>query len=186
LSRLARRTRPSSDPVCVAIRCQSFHRAFVPAIASYVGSMPKLLRSSLPDGFFHVVARGVFGARLYLDDADRRDFIRLLDGCIETYRWECWAYCLMTTHYHLVLEARRKDLSDGVQRLNCCYARSFNGRHERYGALFAERFSARVVESEEYLYDACSYVLLNPVKAGLCDTVDQWPWSFSSFGLEAT
>jgi putative transposase len=147
--------------------------------------MSKLLRSNLPDGFFHVVARGVFGARLYLDDADRRDFIRLLDRCTERYRWECSAYCLMTTHYHLVLEARRKDLSDGVQHLNGCHARSFNLRHGRYGALFSERFSARVVESEEYLFEACAYVILNPVKAGLCESAEEWPWSFCSFGLDA-
>lgn len=148
--------------------------------------MAKLLRSSLPDGFFHVVARGVFGARIFLDDGDRRAFVRLLERCAKRYRWECWAYCLMTTHYHVVLEASRQDLSDGVRQVNGCHARSFNQRHARYGCLFAERFSSRVVESEEYLLEACAYVLLNPVKAGLCSSVEEWPWSFSRFGLHAT
>jgi putative transposase len=61
----------------------------------------------------------------------------------------------------------------------------FNTKYELFGAVFANRFSARVIESEEYLYEACSYVLLNPVRAGLCDRSDEWPWSFSRFGLAA-
>ena len=70
-------------------------------IANYLGRMAKLLRSSLPDGFFHVVSRAVFGALLYLDDGDRRSFVNLFERCRERYRWECHAYCLMSTHYHL-------------------------------------------------------------------------------------
>lgn len=148
--------------------------------------MANVLRSSLPDGFFHVIARGVFGARIWLDDADRHGFVHLLRLCARKHAWECHAFCLMSTHYHLVLEARCRDLSAGIQHLNGCHARGFNQRHGRYGALFAERFASRVIESEEYLYDACAYVLLNPVKAGLCDRSDEWPWSFSSFGLDAS
>jgi putative transposase len=144
--------------------------------------MAKLLRSSLPDGFFHVVSRAVFGARLYLDDTDRRSFVGMFERCSERYRWECHAYCLMSTHYHLVLEARRRDLSSGIQYLNGRHAQTFNRRHTRYGALFAERFSARVIESEVYLYDACAYVLQNPVSAGICDRPEEWPWSYNSFG----
>jgi REP element-mobilizing transposase RayT len=155
------------------------------SIWRYVLVMAKLLRSSLPDGFFHVVARAVYRAHLYRDDVDRRTFVGLLRRCCETYNWECHAYCLMSTHYHLVLEARRTELSAGVQYLNGRHAQRFNWRHERYGALFAERFSTRVVESEEHLFEACAYALLNPVKAGLCERVEQWPWSFCTFGLDA-
>ena len=143
--------------------------------------MPKVLRSSLPDGFFHVISRGVFGAKIYADDSDRHGFVHLLRRCGRTYAWDCLAYCLMTTHYHLVVGSTRRDLSCGVRYLNGCYARGFNQRHRRYGALFAERFTARVIESEEYLFDACAYVRLNPVKAGLCERDDEWPWSYSRF-----
>ena len=91
----------------------------------------------------------------------------------------------MTTHYHLVVAAQRKDLSDGMQQLNGRHALAFNRRHKRYGALFAERFSVRVVEREEHLFEACAYAVLNPVKARLCDYAEQWPWSYSRYGLEA-
>jgi len=52
--------------------------------------------------------------------------------------------------------------------------------------LFAGRYSARSIENEQYLYEACSYVLLNPVKARLCDRVEEWPWSYSRFEPETS
>jgi putative transposase len=99
------------------------------------------------------------------------------------HAWICHAYCLMTTHYHLILEATRSALSNGLCELNGMYARLFNQRHGRFGHLFADRYSTRVIGSQEYLYEACSYVLLNPVRAGLCDRIEDWPWSHSRIGL---
>lgn len=146
--------------------------------------MGRVNRTSLPDGFFHIVSRAVCGAQIFVDDVDRRAFLRSLRHCETTYSWTRYAFCLMATHYHLVVEARREDLSKGLQQLNGRYARAFNQRHERYGHLFGERYSVRRIESEQYLLEACSYVLLNPVKARLCDRVEEWPWSYSRFGTD--
>ena len=147
--------------------------------------MGRVSRTSLPDGFFHVVSRGVFGTEVFGDQRDRLRFLRLLASCERLHGWTSHAYCLMTTHYHLVVEARRQDLSRGAHRLNGRYAIAFNRRYGRCGHLFAERFSARVVESEDYLFDACAYVVLNPVRAGLCVRAEDWPWSYSRYGLAA-
>lgn len=147
--------------------------------------MPRVLRTSLHDGIYHVVSRGIPESAVYVDDRDRERFVALLGDVEARHEWVCHAYCLLTTHYHLVLAATCSGLSAGLRELNGRYARGFNRRHERFGHLFAERFTARVIDSEEYLWDACSYVLLNPVKAGLCDRVEDWSWSYSSFGLEA-
>ena len=141
-------------------------------------------RTSLPDGHFHVVSRGVAGAAVFRSDRDRLQFLRLLSSCERLHEWTCHAFSLMTTHYHLVIEARCADLSRGVQRLNGIYAREFNRRNGRFGHLFAERFSVRVIDNEEYLFEACAYVVLNPVRAGLCGQASDWPWSYSAFGLE--
>ena len=80
------------------------------------------------------------------------------------------------------LETTRVNLSTGLKLLNSRYARRFNRRHNRFGHVFAERFQARVIESEEYLYDACEYVAQNPVAAGLCDAPEDWPWSYRRDG----
>jgi putative transposase len=122
---------------------------------------------------------------VFRDDADRTKFLRFLEYAVDRYDWTCFALCVMSTHYHLVVESRRVDLSAGLQWLNGVYAMNFNRRHARFGHVFAERFSARVIESEEHLLESCAYVLMNPVKAGLCHRVEDWPWSYSLYGLEA-
>ena len=156
----------------------------MPSTAATFESMARVLRSTLPDGYFHVCARGTAGGGPLFRDAEDCDTFLALAGSERRRRqWTCHAYCLMRTHYHLVLESRRETMSRGLQRLNGLYARYFNGKHHRFGHVFADRFSARVIEDESYLFDACTYVVLNPVKAGLCDRSGDWPWSYSSFGL---
>lgn len=147
--------------------------------------MSRTPRSFLPDGYFHVVSRGVAQRPIFLAAEDRETFIDLVALCERLHGWSCHALCVMSTHYHLVLESRRVDLSGGLHRLNWRYARHFNRRHGQYGHVFAERFSTRVIEGEQYLFEACAYVVLNPVRAGLCDRPDAWPWSYSRYGLDA-
>jgi putative transposase len=149
--------------------------------------MAKARRCDLPDGLFHIFARGVCGIRpIFGEDEERSTFVDLLWQTTRRHAWRCHAFCVLSTHYHVVVEARRTDLSSGCDWLNGTYATYFNRRHDRFGHLFAERFSSRVIEAEEYLYDACAYVLLNPVRAGLCARTEDWPWSWSRYGLPAT
>lgn len=147
--------------------------------------MARVPRSSLPDGFFHVSARGVDRATpLFQDDADRTTFLQFLRRTVDGYELTCHALCVMSTHYHLVVESTRIQLSAGLQFLNCAYASHFNRRYGRFGHVFAGRFSARAIDSEDYLREACSYVLSNPVKAGLCERAEDWPWSYSRYGID--
>ena len=134
-------------------------------------------RSDLPDGIFHVTTRGVDSCAIYRDDVDRISFLRLFAGVVNRFGWRSYAFCLMGTHYHLVVETTRARLSAGLQRLNGVYAQRFNRRHRRTGHLFGDRFASWVVNDEDHLLSACRYVLENPVRAGLCEYVEDWPWS---------
>lgn len=100
--------------------------------------------------------------------------------------WGCLAYCLMTNHYHLVLALRERTLSRGMHRLNGVFARRFNARHGHVGHLFEARFTAALIESETHLLGALRYVVLNPVRAGVCSDPADWPWSSfrATAGLE--
>jgi putative transposase len=145
--------------------------------------MARILRTSLPDGYFHVFTRGVEDTAIFRDDEDRRSFLTLLISTARTHRWDLHTLCLMTTHYHVVLECTRAHLSAGMQWLNGIYAQSFNARYARRGHLFGGRFGARVIEDEDYLQRVCEYVLLNPVRAGLCESASQWPWNATRHGF---
>jgi len=139
--------------------------------------VPRLPRSRLEDGYFHATARAIRGARLFEHDVDRIDFMKLLRATTRRHHWRCHAHCLMGTHYHLVVEASRQNLSDGMRQLNGDYARRFNRRHGARGHLFAERFSSWVIADEEHLHKAVGYVRENPVRARLCARPEDWPWS---------
>jgi putative transposase len=89
----------------------------------------------------------------------------------------------MNTHYHLVLETTRVALSDGMKRLHGVYAQAFNERHGRTGHLFGDRFWSSFIESEEHFAAACWYVVYNPVRAGLCEEPEEWPWTWTRVPL---
>jgi len=111
------------------------------------------------------------------DDYDRHAFIRLMRGCTADFEWRMHAYCLMTNHFHFVVEAVTTQLSAGMQVLNWSLARRFNERYDRVGHLFESRFRTRLVGSDLYLQNACEYVWNNPVAVGLVARPDDWPWS---------
>jgi REP element-mobilizing transposase RayT len=130
---------------------------------------------------FHVVTRGVAETRIYLDDRDRRAFLRLLVTALAKTELQCEAYCLMTTHYHVVLTGERDELSAAMHVLNGRYASRFNRRYRRRGHLFGDRFSSWIVLTEEHLAATIAYVLANPVRAGLCAFPEDWRWAASRY-----
>lgn len=94
-----------------------------------------------------------------------------------SYEWQCLSYCLMGNHYHLVLRTMDVTLSDGMQWLNGGYARTYNRRHGRRDHLFGRRFHSELVEDESHALELARYVVLNPVRAGICARPEEWPWS---------
>jgi putative transposase len=138
--------------------------------------MPRPARSELPDGVFHVTARGVARTAIFRDDFDYATFRAQLRRIASKCGWTIHAFCLMPNHYHLIVEARQDALSKGMHRLNGGYAQGFNARYERSGHLFQNRFSSYLIDSEEHYERALEYLRANPVEAGLCEDSDEWPW----------
>jgi putative transposase len=145
--------------------------------------MPRVPRFLFPDGLFHVGARGVAKMPIYHDDNDRRNFLSLLAFAVDRHEWTCQAFCLMTNHYHLVIDTTRGNLSDGMQILNGDYAQGFNFKYGRWGHVFGDRFWCRSLAEEE-LRQVCLYVMENPVRAGLCKEIGDWPWSACRFEFD--
>jgi putative transposase len=139
--------------------------------------MARPLRPEAAGRIFHVTARSTWGRELFVTDADRQDFLKLLERVVGRYRWHCLAWCLMGTHYHLIVRTPKPNLGRGMRDLNGTYARRFNERHGRFGSVFAERYADRVIRSEEHFAKALQYVALNPVWARLASRPEHWRWS---------
>jgi len=132
----------------------------------------------LPEhGIYHVTARGVDHCAIVRDDADCVRFVRLLKDVARREQLVVHAYCLMGNHFHAVVESSLAQLSRALHRINGVHARRFNRRHGRSGHLFQGRFHSKVIRDDAHLAEACAYTWNNPVRAGLCATADQWPWS---------
>jgi putative transposase len=114
---------------------------------------------------------------IYCDDVDRRQFLSILETVVERYRLECHAYCEMSNHYHAVIRTLEPNLSIAMQYLNGVYAQWWNRRHGRVGHVLQGPFKAQLIQRDGYFLEACRYVVLNPVRAGLVHNVEDWPWS---------
>jgi putative transposase len=129
-------------------------------------------------GIFHVYTHCVWASRsLFRDEVDRLGFLRRLAQTTVTVEWKCLAYCLMGTHYHLLVETVDGVLPIAMQRLNYAYARDFNQRHGMRGHVQFERYGSRRILDDDALLVCFKYVANNPVEAGLCRSPRDWPWS---------
>ena len=114
---------------------------------------------------------------LFYDDRDRERFLGLLEATADRFSWQIHAYCLMTNHFHLLVTTDQANVSAGMQYLNGCYCQWFNWRHGYEGHVVERRFYSVLLKTNEHLLAAARYIVLNPVRAGICRRAADWPWS---------
>jgi REP element-mobilizing transposase RayT len=129
--------------------------------------MARKPRDDAPGAAHHVMLRGIERSLIFLDDADREDFLRRLDRLIPELRFLCFAWALMSNHVHLVVRSGPVSISRLMARLGTGYARYFNERHGRVGHLFQNRFRSRQAIDEADLIALVLYVTRNPLTGGL-------------------
>lgn len=139
--------------------------------------MTRPLRVAVPDGVYHVIARGNGRRKIFVDDIDHLSFLEVFEGILSRFGWRCLTYCLMGSHYHLVVRTPSPNLSLGMRQLNGVYAQRFNRRRGTCGHLFQGRFKSTLVDRDSYLLELSRYVALNPVRARNCRTPEEWRWS---------
>jgi putative transposase len=134
-------------------------------------------RPLVPDGIYHVMARGNDRKSIFDSPEDYRGFLGRLDTVVARRQWCCYAYCLMGNHFHLVLRTPLANVSDGMRDLLGGFARARNERSAKSGHVFGSRYRSVLIESDPQLISTILYVLNNPVRAGLSATPTQWLWS---------
>jgi len=139
--------------------------------------MARPLRIEFPGAVYHVTSRGDGREDIYLSDIDREIFLKVLSQVVDRFGWVCHAWCLMTNHYHLMIETPKGNLSKGMRQLNGVYTQQFNRAHGRVGHVFQGRYKAILVEKEAHLLELSRYIVRNPVAAGMVKSVEDWAWS---------
>ena len=114
---------------------------------------------------------------LYRDDVDRMLFVRELARAGAKAEWTLLEFCLMRSHFHLLVEVEDGALPLGMHSLNFRYAMAYNNRHAGRGHVMSARYGSRRLAEESALLTAFRYVARNPVEAGLCSTPTEWAWS---------
>ena len=139
--------------------------------------MARALRIEYDGALYHITSRGNKKENIFLTDADRVLFLKILGEVCNRCRWICYSYCLMSNHYHLLIETPEGNISKGMRLLNGVYTQQFNRFHARVGHVFQGRFKGILVEKESYLLELCRYIVLNPVRAKMTLTASDWIWS---------
>jgi len=153
--------------------------------------MARKLRLQYPGAIYHIMNRGDHSEVIFRDDRDRRMLLATLtEACDKTDDWQVHALCLMSNHFHFVLETPRANLAEGMKWLLGTYTARFNRKDHLFGHLFSGRYKALPVDASGtgYLKSACDYVHLNPVRAGLLSLeqpLQSYVWSSYPYYLMA-
>lgn len=144
---------------------------------------PRLILLNMP---YHVLIRGVDRQPIYVDDKDHLRRWRYLQIAVVRFRWIIICHVGMPNHDHLVILVPEDTMAEGMQFVNGEYAKWVNWRHDRVGHLLQGRYKLLLVEGESYLFELCSYVHLNPVRAGLVERPEDYRWSTYSGYIDAS
>ncbi len=139
--------------------------------------MARLPRVVIPDIPHHVTQRGNARQVMLATNADRSTYLDLLHQYSQLYDLSLLGYCLMSNHVHLIVVPRRAEsLPHALRQTHGRYAAYWNARHSPTGHVWQGRFYSCPLD-EAHLWAALRYVELNPVRAGMVETAEQWQWS---------
>jgi putative transposase len=140
--------------------------------------MPRRLTPFVPGLYYHIYNRGNNRQSIFFQPQNYLYFLRNMKRYLVPLA-NVTAYCLMPTHYHILVKVQTSDvsLSRAMMRLSVSYTKAINKRFERVGSLFQGQFQAKPVQSYHHLLNLCIYLHANPVKDGLVTDPADWVYS---------
>ncbi len=127
--------------------------------------------------FYHITSRGDDRKKIYVSDRDYEKFLEYISLAKAKFNFHVYAYCLMTNHYHLLLETTQANISKIMHYINGSYTTYYNIKRKRSGHVFQGRFKSLVVDKDSYFLELSRYIHLNPVKAKIAETPQAYRWS---------
>jgi putative transposase len=147
------------------------------AFDPYRRVVPRPPRVQVAGGLYHITTRANLGRVAFRNDDEQKQFLKILELVVSRRGWSCRAFCLLSTHYHLLAATPAGDISAGMQYLNGRYAQWINAVRGERGHLFDSRYCSVLVQNEGHGIELHRYIALNPVRAGLVLNPEDWPWS---------
>ena len=139
--------------------------------------MPRTARIQSDTKIYHIMMRGINKQNIFHDEKDYYKMIQLLKYCVEKSGIEIYAYCLMPNHLHLLLKEGKEPLGITFRRLGSKYVYWYNNKYNRVGHLFQDRFKSEAVEDDSYFLTVLRYIHLNPVKANIVNSAEEYQFS---------
>jgi putative transposase len=140
--------------------------------------MPRIARGLADNNIYHILNRGNNKQNIFCKHQDYEAFTVLIKEAKKLYPVKLFAYCLMPNHFHMIATpSQAKDLSKWMQWLMTSHVRRYNKHYNAVGHVWQGRFKSFIIQNNEYLINAIRYVETNPVRAGLVNTANDWPWS---------
>ncbi len=135
--------------------------------------MPRTARLDAPGVLHHIMIRGIERRKIFLSNRDREDFIERLEYLCPDMQIKCYAWSFMPNHAHFLFRSGTAPISRLMRRLLTGYVVGFNKRHKRSGQLFQNRYKSIICQEDIYLQELVRYIHLNPIRAGLVQTLDE-------------
>lgn len=139
--------------------------------------MTRPLRIEYPNAWYHVMNRGRRGENVFSGKTDFEIFLGVLQESSELFGCRVAAFCLMTNHYHILLQTPLGNLSRVMRHVNGVYTQRYNRRQKVDGQLFRGRYKSVLVEEDSHLVELLRYIHRNPVRAHICKSVSDYSWS---------
>lgn len=139
--------------------------------------MARSPRNCQESSFYHVMNRGVNHQNIFWDTADFQHFMYKLSMALKKFDFKLHAFCLMDNHYHMIIETGKDPLSTIMKYINQSHSMYYNKRYHRDGPLFCNRYTSRLIDSDEYFLQASRYIAQNPAKAGMVNALEDYEWS---------
>ena len=142
-----------------------------------VMKMPRQARKKSESGIYHIMRRGINGQVIFEDGQDKDKFLECLKNYKAISGYKLFAYCLMSNHIHLLIKVEKEDLNLIMKRIGASYVYWYNWKYKRRGHLFQDRFKSEPVEDDSYFLTVLRYIHQNPIKGGICKSVDGYKYS---------
>jgi putative transposase len=141
--------------------------------------MPRPPRIEYENAFYHVINRGRGRQDIFHDEAYFRAFLNTLAEVHQRFGCVVHAYCLMSNHYHILIETPNANLSRVMRHVNGVYTQRYNRLKHTDGSLFRGRYKAILVSQDEYLLQLSRYIHRNPIETTvpMVEQLEDYQWS---------